>query len=143
MGTAAYNLIIVRGDSEYLKEFETKAHKTECQAFCMEQLLPLPDYLTLKGEMSDEVQAYKHLIFGSRWVGAFSILIEKNETSLKYYFNSKYNKAELEYIARKYNKLNFTHVFVEITEERYGAIQYEYGKCVSNIAINDNKIETV
>jgi len=41
----------------------------------------------------------------------------------------------------KYDKLCFTQVFVEITEERIGIIEYEYGKCLSNIAINDDAMD--
>ena len=45
MGTPAYNLVIVRGTKEDLKTFERKAHKTASEAFCFDQLLPLPRYL--------------------------------------------------------------------------------------------------
>jgi len=137
MGTAAYNLVIVRGTSEDLKEFETKAHKTESEAFCMEQLVPIPDYLTSKDYMSPEELAFRYLVYGAKWVGAFGVLIEKNETSLKYFVNSKYTKAELHFLSIIFEKLSFTQAFVELTEENCGVIEHEYGKCISTIEIND------
>jgi len=141
MGTAAYNLVIIRGASEDLKEFELKAYKTESEAFCMEQLVLIPDYLTSKDYMSAEELAFRYLVYGAKWVGAFGVLIEKNETSLKYFVNSKYTKAELHFLSIIFEKLCFTQVFVELTEGNCGVIEHEYKKCVSTIEINDKTMD--
>jgi len=137
MGTPAFNLVIVEGSKKELDEFGKTAYKNDSEAFCMEQLLPLPEYLAGEDEMSDEVQAFNYTIYGSKWVAAFGILIEKTDSYLKYYFNSKYTKAKLDYIAIKYNKLKFIHVFVEIENVECGLIEYKNGKSYFRITAND------
>ena len=142
MGTPAYNLVIVRGTKEELDTFEKLAYKTESEAICFDQLLPLPGYLVKEEEMSDEVQAFNHIIYGSKWVGAFGISIEKSDSLLKYYFNSKYTKAQLDYIAIKYRNLNFTHVFVELDPvEKCGVIEYENGWRIFDSIIKDENMD--
>jgi len=142
MGTPAYNLVIVRGTKEDLNTFERLAHKTESEAICFDQLLPLPGYLAQEDEMSDEVQAFNHIIYGSKWVGTFGVLIEKTESFLKYYFNSKYTKAQLDYVAIKYSNLNFTHVFVELDPvEKCSVIDYENGLRILDSVIMDENMD--
>jgi len=141
MGTPAYNLVIVKGDKEVLDAFEKLAFKNESEAICFEQLLPLPDYLSQKEELSDEVQSFLYLIYGSRWVAAFGILIEKSDSFLKYYFNSKNTKAQLDYIAIKFSKLRYTHVFFDCVEQKYGVIEYENGNRVLDFTIQDENID--
>ena len=41
MGEPAYNLVIVKGAKEDLVKFEKTALKTESEAFCVKQLIPL------------------------------------------------------------------------------------------------------
>ena len=136
MGEPAYNLVIVKGAKEDLVKFEKTALKTESEAFCVKQLIPLPDYLDEEDERSDEIRAFNNIIFGSQWVGAFSILIEKSDSFLSYYFNSKYTKAELDYIAIKFCNLQFTHVFVEyVVGYRSGVIEYEKGNRIFSLNI--------
>lgn len=136
MGEPAYNLVIVKGAKEDLDKFEKAAFKNESEAFCVAQLIPLPGYLAQKDEMSDEIRAFNYIIFGSQWVGAFGILIEKNDSFLIYYFNSKYTKAELDYVAVKYSNLQFTHVFVEyVVGYRAGVIEYEKGNRVFSFTL--------
>jgi hypothetical protein len=137
MGTPAYNLVIVRGEGKELNEFAKKAFKNKSEAFCMEQLLPLPGYLAGKDEISDEVRAFRHTVYGSKWVAAFGILVEKDEGHLKYFFNSKYTKANLDYISANYNKLGFTHVFVEIEAGQSGIIEYANGESMQKVTIPD------
>lgn len=134
MGNPAYNLVIVKGLKEDLEDFEKVAHKSDSEAFFMEHLLPLPDYLRRESEISDEVLAFRDVVYGSKWVAAFGILIEKNETSLKYYFNSKWVKAQLDYVALKYRKLEFAHVFAE-TDSHCGIIEYKDGERTSYAVI--------
>jgi hypothetical protein len=141
MGTPAYNLVNVKGEKKDLNEFEKKAFKNKNEAFCMEQLLPLPDHLIGKKDNSDEVLAFRETIYGSKWVAAFGLLIEKDETHLKYFFNSKYTKVNLDYIAAKYNKLGFTHVFVEIENRQNGVIEYAHGERSLKVTIPDGIIE--
>lgn len=141
MGTPAFNLVIVKGAKEDLDAFEKVAYKNESEAFCMEQLLPLPTYLSKEEEISDEVQAFRHTVYGCNWVAAFGILIEKSDFFLKYYFNSKDFKAQLDYIAIKYNNLKFTQVFVETFEEKCGAIEYGNGERISEIKLEDQEID--
>lgn len=142
MGTPAYNLVIVRGTKEDLDTFEKLANKTQSEAIRFDQLLPLPEYLAKEEEMSDEVQAFHHIIYGSKWVGAFGILIEKSDSLLKYYFNSKCTKAQLDYVAIKYSSLSFTHVFREIAGEwRFGVIEYEIGERTDEIIVYDDKMD--
>ena len=51
----------------------------------MEQLLSIPSDLARKKEISNEVQAIKHIIFGCKLVDASVILIEKYDSILKNY----------------------------------------------------------
>ncbi len=54
MGETAYNLVIVKGAKEDLDKFEKAAFKTESEAFCIEQIIPLPCYLARKNCMSPD-----------------------------------------------------------------------------------------
>ncbi len=54
MGETAYNLVIVKGAKEDLEKFEKAAFKTESEAFCIEQIIPLPCYLARKNCMSPD-----------------------------------------------------------------------------------------
>ena len=139
MANPAYNLVIVKGAKHDLEAFEKIAWKSDSEAFCMEQLLPLPGYLKLEDENSPEVVAFRHVVYGSKWVAAFGIVIEKNDFSLKYYFNSKWVKAQLGYIAFKYSHLEFIHVFTE-TDSLCGLAEYNNGERISYNVITDGKI---
>lgn len=141
MGTPAYNLVIVSGEKKELDEFEKLAFKNKIEAFCIEQLLPLPGYLNGKKENSDEVLAFRQTVYGSKWVGAFGLLIEKNESHLKYFFNSKYTKANLDYVAAKFKKLGFTQVFFEIESGVNGVIEYAHGEREMKVIIPEGKME--
>ncbi len=136
MGETAYNLVIVKGAKEDLEKFEKAAFKTESEAFCINKLIPLPGYLARKNGNSGEVEAYRKIIYGTRWVGAFSILIEKCDSFLSYYFNSKTTRADLDYVAIKYSNLQFTHVFVEYAEgDESGVIEYEKGNRIFSFTL--------
>lgn len=140
MGNPAYNLVIVKGSPDDLETFEKIARKSESQAFCMEQLLPLPEYLWFESEQSAEIEAFRNVVYGSKWVAAFGILIEKQDSSLKYYFNSKWVKAQLDYVALKYRKLEFQHVFAE-TDTKFGVITYKNGERVLNFEVRNGNID--
>ena len=135
MAEAAYNLVIVKGARNDLDNFERQAYKNESQAFCLEKLFPLPRYLEkdiYSGlNLSDEAEAYRHVIYGCRWSG-FGVLIRKTDTFVEYYFNTKNYKANLDYIAFKFKELKFTQVFIETVEERFGIIEYKNGMPVDD-----------
>ena len=141
MGTPAYNLVIVKGDKKDLDEFEKKAYKSESEAFCFKQLLPLPDYLAVMDQNSDEVLAYSTVVYGSKWVAAFGILIDRSDEHLKYYFNSKYTRAQLFYLAMKYSNLSFIQAFVELEIERCGLREYVNGEKTTDISIPDKNLD--
>ncbi len=142
MGVPAYNLVIVRGEKEEFDKFEKLAYASESDAFQMEQLLPIPSYIAQSNPESDEERAYRNIIHGSHWVAAFGVLVEKSDQFLKYFFNSKWTKAELDYVAIKYNKLEFTHVYREIADDtKFGVIEYKNGERASQIVINVDNID--
>ena len=128
MAELCYNLVIVQGSKNDLDEFERKAFKSECQAFCMQELLPIPEYLTSGGGMSEEGRAFRCIVHGSPWVGPFAILVEKTDTLLKFYFNSQETKAEMGFLSCKYPHLGFLHVYSDLdfsdglTEYRKGSM---------------------
>lgn len=113
MGEAAYNLVTVTGPKEELERFEKAAYKNESEAFC------LRNFLQYQGDST----APNRAVFFTHWV-AFGILIEKNENSLKYYFNSKWNAANLGFIVDRFPELDFLQVFVQITPEKVGYLHY-------------------
>lgn len=140
MGEPAYNLVIVKGDKKDLDSFAQIAYEDESRAFNINRLLPLPHYLSDKEGNDDEVLAFNRIVYGSKWVGAFSILIENNNSFLKYFFNSKYYKANLDCLAKKFNTLKFTHFYFEYCEaEKCGVIEYKNGERILELnAFNDN-----
>jgi len=141
MGVPAYNLVIVKGEKEELNKFQKLAYQSDSNAFRIEQLLPPPSYIAKSNPESDEQRAYRTIIYGSNWVAAFGVLVEKSDQFLKYFFNSKWTKAELDFVAIKFDKLKFTHVFREIADDtRFGVIEYECGEKVSQIVINVENI---
>jgi len=142
MGVPAYNLVIVKGDKSDLEQFEKLAYKNDSNAIVFEQLLPFPPYLGGENENPEDHRAYRHVIYGSNWVAAFGVLIDKNNAFLKYFFNSKWTKAQFDFVAVKYDKLSFTHVYREIADDnKFGVIEYENGERVSEMAINVDNID--
>ena len=137
MGTPAYNLLRVNGSATDLDNFRKAAFKRESKAFEIEQLFPLEPYDEEDKYGYYEYQEYRQEVYGSPWVGKFSVLIEKSELSLQYFFNSRSTKANMDYIAKEYTTLSFTHVFCEPAVFEHGMIEYENGKKVSEIILSD------
>ena len=141
MGTPAYNLVRVNGSTTDLENFQKAAFKRESKAFEIEQLSPIEPY-----DEEDKFGYYDYLdyreeVYGSPWVGKFSVLIEKTESSLQYFFNSRSTKANMEIIASQYVTLSFTHVFCEAALFARGIIEYENCKKVSEIILSDQFLD--
>jgi hypothetical protein len=76
MAEAAYNLVTITGKKDELERFEKIAYKNSSEA------LNLGNFISYQGESTSP----HHSLFATNWV-AFSVLIEKTETSLKYFFS--------------------------------------------------------
>ena len=113
MTEAAYNLVTITGNKDELDRLEKIAYKNESEAF------NLDNFINYSGNSTTANKA----VFGTAWV-AFGILIEKTENSLKYYFNSEWNAANLRFIVDRFPDLEFKHVYVEIASEKVGVIHY-------------------
>ena len=117
MAEAAYNLVTITGLKDELERFETIAYKNNSEAF------NLGNFISYKGETT--IPHYS--IFSTNWV-AFGVLIEKTENSLKYFFNTKWNAANLRYVVDRFSDLQFKQVYVEIVSGKVGIEYYNTGK---------------
>lgn len=146
MGEAAYNLVIVKGRADDISSFKKNAFKNEVNAFNIYKLLPSSDFSdedfrTYEQNRGDnfyslEIADIEKKYYGSKWVGAFSILISEKQTELKYLFNSKYRHANLRFLAKKYSQLEIIQIFTEPINNRGGINKFVNGQNDSNTLIS-------
>jgi len=115
MGEIAYNLVSIKGSPELIDQFFKKAYLREGEEFCFTKLLPVPKNIKEPGgAIRGSVEYYWRLKnYGNWWGSGFSLLVEKDKNSLKYYFNSREYSANLDSICKKFPGLVFTQLSIE------------------------------
>lgn len=124
----AYNLITITGNKAELERFEKTAYKNDNEVFCLKCLLPLPVYGSKGKNHSVDKSAFFKLIHGGRQRGTFSILVEKSEHHLKYFFNTIDRIIQVRYLSIKYPRLTFSLMVLHLRYNLCGIGEYMDGK---------------
>ncbi len=141
MNDIAYNLISITGNKAELERFEKTAYKNDNEVFCLKCLLPIPDYRSKEEKPYVDKYAFVKMVHGGRQKGTFSILVEKSEHHLKYFFNTIKKSMVIEYLAVKYPKLNFSLVFFELQTSVCGIEEYKDGKSFNSLCLDLDKFD--
>lgn len=150
MNDIAYNLITITGNKAELERFEKTAYKNENEVFCLECLLPIPDYYSEERKPSRGKYAFIGQVHSCTQRETFSILVEKSEEHLKYFFNAidrstdinrKFSIHYLNHLSIKYPNLNFSLVFLVLDYNSFGVQEYKCGKPIDSFSLEWKKFD--
>ena len=153
-------LVTISGEKSGLQKFEKTAYKNDLEEFCIEQLLPFPNYIfgeelfiengsgynTIERLQKDDgVEDYKSVVYNKtrfdKEKTTRSILVRKSGSELVYFCNNV-SLVAFEYLPLKYANLDFDITFWETKEyphsicnKRCGLVEIKQGARIRDINI--------